>query len=35
MGIINVEGVGQVTIAGDTPTAEESQTIIQNQKQFT
>ena len=35
MGIINVEGVGQVTIAGDTPTAEESQTIIQNQKQLT
>ena len=35
MGIINVEGVGQVTIAGDTPTAEESQTIIQNQKELT
>ena len=35
MGIINVEGIGQVTIAGDTPTAEESQTIIQNQKQLT
>ena len=28
MGIINVEGLGQVEIQGDTPTAEEQEAII-------
>lgn len=28
MGIIDVQGLGQVNIAGDTPTAEEAATIL-------
>jgi hypothetical protein len=32
MGVINIEGLGSIQIAGDTPTEKEQQTIIEAMK---